>query len=840
MLESTQNLSDFESEMVVLEQNPEDAQLLGSIFRRIHTVKGTCGFFGFTVLEKISHNAENILSQIRAGERTLTPAAATAILKSVDAMRRELAAIEATGGESSDNYGDLYRLFEKLAESESVAEPAAVATDAPPPAPESAPEPEPASAAPADHPATRETNKSTVADSAVRVDVSVLDRLMNLVGELVLTRNQLLQKHAGKGRISNDPALQRLNLLTGELQDAVTRTRMQPVSNVWNKLPRVVRDLASSLGKEIDLQMVGSDTELDRGVLEAIRDPLTHMVRNSCDHGIETPDKRAAAGKPRRGTLRLRAAQEGSQVVIEIADDGAGIDPERIRAKAVEKGLLTPADAAALNRAECLNLIFLPGFSTATAVTNVSGRGVGMDVVKRNIERISGSVELSSEPGNGSQLKIRIPLTLAILPALAVHVGEETLLIPQRSIRNLVSLPKPDSRELVWVEGSAVLRDRGTLLPLVFLGQVLYPARAFAPPAAGRIVIVEEEGSLFGLVVDDVIAMREIVVKPFGRELAGVPCYAGATILGDGRVALVLDIQGIVRHIGWEGRVAAQEQTPEAHAETGVRQTLLLFACGAQTRIGVPLSLVERLEKFRREDIEFSAGKPVLQYRGGLLPLLSLPALLDPARADAALSADTFPAFVVQQNHRRIGVLVDRIVDITSASLGVRGQANGPFLLGSVVVDGKVTDLLNLAEAVQQVDAGFFQPRVRERSGGRRVLVWMPARFERSLTRSYLELGGHEVLEAATEQEALALAAQQPPQFLCCSAEASARPAMDQFLSHWRESAATRSVPVIGLIPAGQTTGEGFTLCDFDARVELYDRKALLAAIDSLALKGSV
>jgi two-component system, chemotaxis family, sensor kinase CheA len=842
LLESTQNLSDFETEMVELERNAKDAQLLGSIFRRIHTVKGSCGFFGFARLEKISHTAENVLSEIRAGERQLTAQAAGLLLQSVDAMRRELATIEATGAESSENYSGLLALFEKLEQSEAPPDRAVRQDSDSESGPRQVPAAEPPplavqAAAPAELGAS--AAKGSVADSAVRVDIAVLDHLMNLVGELVLARNQMLQRQTGKGRKEQDPVLQRLNLLTGELQDAVTRTRMQPITGVWNKLPRLVRDLSSSLGKDIELQMTGGETELDRGVLEAIRDPLTHMVRNSCDHGIETPDVRQAAGKPRKGVLRLRAAQEGGQVVIEIRDDGGGIDPERIKAKAVEKGLLTPQAAAALSRADSWRLIFLPGFSTAQAVTNVSGRGVGMDVVKRNIERIGGAVDLSSDPGKGTNFKIRIPLTLAILPALAVRQGDNTLLIPQRQIRNLVQLPGENSSNLEWVEGNAVLRDRGRLLPLAFLGQVLYPGRAFVKPVDGRIVVVQsdQQEAQFGLVVDDVIAIREIVVKPFGRELANVPCYAGATILGDGRVALVLDVQGVARHVGLEGTAPVERESASGARTNSPRQTLLLFQCGRLERLGVPLSLVERLEKFTLEQIEFSSGKPVVQYRGHLLPLLALSTLFEPERAASYFSAETYPAFVVQQQDRRIGVLVDRILDITSSTLAVRGQANGPYLLGSAVVNDKVTDLLNLAEAVQTLDAGFFQPRARERARGKRILVSLPSRFDRAMIRDYLEMAGHQVLEASSLKEALGIAAKQELHLLCCSID-SGQEGGEACLSEWSLANHGRRVPVIGLGAKGQAESResDFDLYEFDARCEIFDRKALLAAIDRISL----
>src|SRR5580704_14824767 len=470
LVESYENLSSLDQKFVELEKHPKDAALLASIFRTIHTIKGTCGFLGFSTLEKITHQAESILSQVRDGERELSRPLASLIFETVDAIRVVLAAIEASGEEGSDGFENLTERLRAAAQSK--------------PGGESSAELEAASDDQHDEPA----RSSAVADANIRVGVVLLDKLMDLVGELVLTRNQILQFNAEREDAVLNATSQRLNLITTELQEGVMKTRMQPIGMVWNKLPRVVRDIAVSLGKQIRVEMDGAETELDRSIIEAIKDPLVHLVRNSCDHGIEAPEARLKAGKAAEGKLTLRAYHEGGQVNIEIGDDGAGIDVARVKEKAIQKGLLRPEQAEKLTEREAVNLLFLPGFSTAKTVTNVSGRGVGMDVVKSNIEKIGGVVDILSRPGEGSTVKLKIPLTLAIIPGLVVSSGNyrsaprstvgtalgERFIIPQVSLVELIRLDEQGSGgQIEHVHGTPVYRRRGSLLPLAYLKDVL-------------------------------------------------------------------------------------------------------------------------------------------------------------------------------------------------------------------------------------------------------------------------------------------------------------------------------------------------------------------------------
>ncbi|HXP08077.1 MAG TPA: chemotaxis protein CheA, partial [Acidobacteriaceae bacterium] len=553
LVESHENLTRLDQDLVELEKHPGDANLLGSIFRTIHTIKGACGFLAFSVLEAITHQAETLLSQLRDGQRELTPALVSLILETVDATRKVLAQIEVSGREGSELFEDLTERLRVAAQLR--AHPAnEPRTDQPPaaaiavPAAEVVSNPSPSRVPEDGHPeeepgvrtetASDDRRKdgrreedgarpSAAVDSNIRVGVGLLDKLMDLVGELVLTRNQILQFNVEREDAALNATSQRLNLITTELQEGVMKTRMQPIGVVWNKLPRVVRDMSITLGKQIKLQMDGAETELDRTIIEAIKDPLMHVIRNSCDHGIETPEVRMRAGKAPQGVLTLRAYHEGGQVNIEISDDGAGIDVTRLKRKALDNGLLRPEQVEKLNDREALTLIFLPGFSTARTVTNFSGRGVGMDVVKSHIEKIGGVVDVFSRLGEGATVKIRIPLTLAIIPGLVITSGGERFVIPQVSLLELIRLEADQSgKHIEYVHGTPVYRRRGSLLPIAYLNQVL-GLKAADQGEAVSMVVLQAEDRQFGLVVDGINDTQEIVVKPLGKQLKGLTLYAG-------------------------------------------------------------------------------------------------------------------------------------------------------------------------------------------------------------------------------------------------------------------------------------------------------------------------
>ncbi len=751
LVESHEGLDRLDAEFVRLEADPEDVGVLDGIFRDVHSIKGTSGFLGYGKLESVAHVGENLLSRLRDRELRLTESRTSALLAMVDALREILTAIESSGEEGPVDYTPLVaRLEAATSEDASPDEPtgqapAAPTAAAPTPAPTVAPAPpgrrpigeilrETAGVSEADieaayaaqaagdprhlgeilveagavgsetlvqalHSQSAADRGRSAADSTIRVDVDLLDNLMNLVGELVLARNQIMQ-HTGT---SASPGMldttQRLNLITTELQEGVMKTRMQPIGNVFSKFPRVVRDLSLSLGKQISVTMEGTDTELDKTIIEAIKDPLTHMVRNSVDHGVESPDVRTAAGKPAQGNLLLRAYHEGGQVNIEITDDGGGIDPARIAAKAVEKGVVGAEQVRAMSERDVVNLIFAPGFSTAETVSNISGRGVGMDVVRTSIERIGGSVDVTSTLGAGTTTRIRIPLTLAIIPALIVAAGEAQFAIPQVSLLELVGVEAGEVADAVEeVHGAPVHRLRGNLLPLVHLHEQLdIPP---PPPDAGlNIVVLQADNQQFGLVVEAIDDTAEIVVKPLGQALKAIPIYAGATIMGDGRVSLILDVLGIAEQAGITSRPDAVARHDD-QASTGTEaEALLVVGLGptedaqAATRLAVPLRQIARLEEVDHATVEHAGGQPVIQYRDEILPLVWLADTLGVA---ADVPGDLLQVIVYERGDRQVGLVVDHIHDVVHDSVVVQRPSTRRGLLGSGVVDGRVTDLLDV------------------------------------------------------------------------------------------------------------------------------------------------
>ena len=549
---------------------------------------------------------------------------------------------------------------------------------------------------------------------------------MNLVGELVLARNQIVQftNQAQDPTFLN--ASQRLNNITTELQEGVMKTRMQPIGNIWAKFPRVVRDVSLELGKSVQLVMEGKETDLDRTIIEAIKDPLTHIVRNAIDHGIEMPNARRAAGKPDEGMLILRAFHEGGQVNIEIMDDGHGINIARVKQKAVEKGLITQENAARMSDRESFNLIFLPGFSTAEKITNVSGRGVGMDVVKTNIEKIGGSVDVQSEAGKGSTIKIKIPLTLAIIPALIVTSRGERFAIPQVSLLELVRLEADQAKKgIEMLYGAPVYRLRGQLLPLAHLNKELAleaPASVEttttgassetqrAEDQAVNIVILQADGRQFGLVVDEINDTEEIVVKPLAKQFKGINCFAGATIMGDGKVALILDVLGLAQHANVINEVRDRSLTDKIKSDSRAsdRQTLLLFDVGEGGRMAIPLSMVARLEEFPRDQVERSGSQEVVQYRGQILPLIRVSDHVRAAAGADSKGGDLMQVVVYSEQGRSVGLVVGSINDIVEEAVTVRRDAIGDGILGSAVIQNKVTDLLDVAAVIRSADPSFY------------------------------------------------------------------------------------------------------------------------------------
>jgi two-component system chemotaxis sensor kinase CheA len=697
VIESHENLDQLDRDLVELEQSPGSRELLSSIFRTIHTIKGTSGFLAFGRLESVAHVGESLLSRLRDGVQQMTPDTTDVLLAMVDTIRALLATIERTGAEGEVAVDHVVAQVTACIDGTGVpVEPVDTAESA-----ESADAGEPEYEPESDAPATRRS----AAESSIRVDVDLLDSLMRLVGELVLTRNQVVRSAGTQTDVALVRATQRLNLITTELQESVMRTRMQPIDNLWSKLPRVVRDLSSQLGKQVVLQMHGKETELDRTLLEAVKDPLTHLVRNAVDHGIETAAARIATGKPAAGTLGLKAYHEGGHVVVEVTDDGAGIDPEHIGRIALERGLVTADQLDRMRREEVLDLLFRAGFSTATHVTNVSGRGVGMDVVRTNIKKIGGTVDVESTVGVGTTWRLTIPLTLAIVQALTVECAGERYAIPQVAVHELVSVDATGSG-VEYVAGAPVYRLRGRLLPLVRMDDALGVGGG-ATDGPVFLAVVQADGRRFGMVVDRVLNTEEIVVKPLSSRLKGAGVYAGATILGDGRVALILDVQALARRtqLGAEAVAAMEAATADEAGAIAADTVRLLVASVGDRRVAVPLDSVTRLEDFPLSAVEHVGHREVVQYRGEIMPLVRLGRLLG---SYDETPGESLPVIVYSERGRTVALAVDRIVDIVDGNVTAKSDLNDSGLIGSAVIQDKVTEMLDVRQAILVADPRFF------------------------------------------------------------------------------------------------------------------------------------
>ena len=588
-----------------------------------------------------------------------------------------------------------------------------------------------------------ETRVPVVSDSSIRVDVGLLDKLMTLVGELVLARNQIMQYSASQEDAGFLSTVQRLNLLTTELQAGVMKTRMQPIGNVWAKFPRIVRDMALACRKTISIEMDGQETELDKTIVEAIRDPLTHMIRNAVDHGIELPENRVAAGKAAEGRLFLHAFHEGGKVIIEIRDDGGGIDPARVKDKAIQNKIISPESAARLSERELVNLVFLPGFSTADRVTNFSGRGVGMDVVRTNIEKIGGTVDIASQVGRGTTVKMKIPLTLAIIPALTITTGGDCYAIPQVNLLELVRLEGEQLvRGLERIHGATVYRLRGNLLPLIYLDEQLQLESAHRTRSELNIVVLQADDRQFGLIVDDIHDTEEIVVKPLQKQLKGVSVFAGATIMGDGRVALILDVLGLAQRSGVVSGIRERAMTEKTSAaeHQGDRQTVLLFVAPGGGRMALPLAQVARLEEFPRSTIERIGRSEMVQYRGEILPLLRISRLLGAQTARASkrhrkrvandgetrangtdITEDKrIHVVVYSEEGRQVGLVVSRILDIVETTITKRSHASRPGVLFKAVVQERVTEFLDMEAIIRMGAPELFENTLAIPSGNKR------------------------------------------------------------------------------------------------------------------------
>jgi len=832
LTETYESLDRVDAELVRFEQEPNNGDILGNIFRLVHTIKGTCGFLSLPRLEALAHAAENLMGEFRDG-MPVTTEAVTLVLSTIDRIKTILDELETHQREPPGHDADLIERLNRLARRSDRGTQSSTRKDAPASAVQrkradigtSAPirdtsltsAGERADAEPGDR----------VASQSIRVNVDTLDRLMTTVSELVLTRNQLLEIVRRHEDSDFKAPLQRLSNVTAELQEGVMKTRMQPIGNAWQKLPRIVRDLSAELGKEIDLDMQGAETELDRQVLELVKDPLTHLVRNCADHGIESAAQRRAAGKAAKGRITLSACHQGGHIIIQIADDGRGLDLNRIRAKAVDLGLASEAEFAAKTDAEICNFIFRPGFSTAAHVTSISGRGIGMDVVRANIEQIGGTVDLQSAAGVGTAFTIKIPLTLAIVSALLVEAGGERFAMPQLSVLELVQAGTGEHR-IERIKDTPVLRLRKKLLPLVYLKEML---RLGERADGDCFVVVTQVGSqVFGMVVDGVSHTEEIVIKPMSSKLRHIAAFSGTTILGDGSVIMIIDPNGVVQALG-RSVPSVQADTNEAAAADNIASDdltpLLVFRAGSQQPKAVPLSLISRLEEIDCRRIEVSDGRHLVQYRDQLMPLLRVDTQAGIKQEGAQ------PILVFSDHGRSMGLVVDEIADIVEERLEIEVASDRPGVLGYAVVKGSATEIIDVGHYLPLAfDDWLYRRDAKTAPRSRTVLLVDDSPFFRDMLSPLIKAAGYHVVSVGSAAQALAAAKSETPIDLVITD--IEMPDMDGFelASALRANPQTAAIPIIALsamvssdaIERGRAVG----FHDFVAK---FDRTGLVAAL---------
>ncbi len=768
LVECDEILDIVSSKLQLMEKGVFDKSVLDDLYRNVHSLKGSAYLFSFNNLGDIAHAMESSLEKVRNGTHSPSSQLLNFLFKSLEVVEAMLKRMKAR--ESDEAFipviqvivKALHKASEFLIETEAKT---SVQID------------EPSSSLPPEARVNEDAiltmpapqvhgskEKEPEGLGSIRVPVSLLDSLMTLMGEMVLVRNQVLQYSNKTDDLEFLSMSKRLNVVTSEIQGEMMKTRMQPIGNVLEKFNRVVRDLSHDLKKNIHLVIHGSDTELDKSLLEAIKDPLTHIVRNSCDHGIETPEIRRQSGKPEAGSVTIKSYHEGGQVVIEVSDDGKGLHKEQLLKKGLEKGLITSAQAELLSDKEIFDLIFAPGFSTAAQVTNVSGRGVGMDVVRTNIEKIGGSVELSGRAGFGTTIKIKIPLTLAIVPALIVKCGTGTFAIPQVKLEELVRVDQHSSSKIEILHGAPVYRLRGNILPLVDLNKLLGISGSSYTnyvDASINIAVLNAENITFGILVDEIQDTADIVVKPLNKLLRSLQVYSGATILGDGSISLIFDVTGISK-VAQLSQVRSRVKEEESNKMSEI-QEFLVFKLGSATNHALALNYVQRLEEFKFSDVETSGDQRVIRYRDKILPLISANVQL--GYPDSEKASDTFPVVVIEKSGHFYGVVVDEILDTMSTTLevkdpiknhrGIFGNINMPDRL-VVVVDPFELISMALNEQAELV----AKPRDIE-IGSRadhkvvRILLVEDTVFFRKAIKSVLDKRGYEVILAQDGIEAI-------------------------------------------------------------------------------------
>ena len=692
MEEISETLNRLDRQFVVLEQNPSDMDCLAEIFRDLHTIKGSCGLLGLNKLESITHSGENLLGKLRDQELTLRPDMISTLLKMMDAVWKTVACLKKDGHEGSADYSALIDTLARLEKGETEN----LASEAPDQSDSSSP---PAD----DKQQTPDAKDDKSEDTNIRVDVELLDSLMNLVGEVVLARNQFSRIVQDQNDSTIQGTSQSLNRVTTELQETVMKARMQPIKNVWGKLPRMVRDLSLNCGNKVRLEMEGQDADLDKSLITAIQDPLMNIIRNAIVHGIETAEERRNLGKPEEGVIRLRAFNQSGQLHIEVQDNGRGVDFQAVKNKAMDEKHITPEQAESLNDRDCGKLLFIQGFSLTQNSLMKSAKGNGLAQTRELVEKIGGSLDIEVQPGKGATLKIKIPLTLAIIPALIISSGPNRFAIPQIGIKELIHLQGEGLQQTEEIAGSQFYRLRGNLLPLIQLNQIL--KNNGEHHAELNIVVLQADDNQFGLVVDKIHNTEEIVVKTLDNLLQSIQVFSGVSIMGDGEVVLILDVMGLAQNAllvsGEDSRNKLLDSVSSSQGKNGEGQGMLIVSLGNNRRMAIRLADVARLEEVKRSDLETSGEEQVVQYRGEIMPLINIPKLFN-----TQCQGTRYTLEVVVHTHegKSLGLMVESILDIVQGTIDSKRASSN--LLGTIITNNSVVDTINVKNIVRD----FLQP----------------------------------------------------------------------------------------------------------------------------------
>ncbi|MEN3038895.1 MAG: chemotaxis protein CheW [Candidatus Kryptonium sp.] len=862
LVEAKDGIAKMEEEFIELERDKNNIEILKSLFRTMHSLKGAAGFFGFKSLEGIAHFAEDILSKLRDGVIEASEDIVDILLKCLDEIKFIVAHLEENKTEPIDdrileflvslsNFTDRIKkriqedkvevvesdeardemAFKDMGEkstseqtNEEVRQNDAVdKIDLPmkPTVEESSDKHR------EDKPLPSPSSKE-LTETHIKVDVKLLDTLMNLAGELVLARNRVVQLANRLTDSDLHRSVQALSMVTTELQETIMKTRMQPIGVVFNKFPRIVRDLARSLNKRVNLHLEGTETELDRSIIEAIKDPLTHLVRNSIDHGIEAPEIRAQVGKSPEGNLFLRAYHEGGQVVIEIEDDGKGIDLEKIKRKAVEKGLVSPEEIDRLSEKEILSFIFKSGFSTAEKITQVSGRGVGMDVVKTNIEKLGGSIEINTILGKGTTVRVKIPLTLAIIPALIVTCNEQRFAIPQVNLKEIVSINP--QKDILYLGESQFYRLRGEIIPILSLSNVLNQQNT---EKEHNLLILTTGERHYGLLVDRIYDSEEIVVKPLGKWFKGIPIYSGATIMGDGKLALILDVVGLSRFVGL--KVEEVERTLEEkqiRTLTEETQFILLFDV-EDTTFALPLALISRLDKIKVQELQMLGGREIIQYKNKVIPVIRLENYLP---IQPMSMHEEYSVLFFTERDKTCAIICSRIVDTIESSLQVETDLYvQPGILGYRLINNKTVLFLDIYKIIEMFDPEWFTVKKPDRAEPVSILLAEDSPFFQNMISNYLSQAGYYVEVAPNGEEALKkIKAGFKPDLIISDIE---MPVMDgfAFVKEVRSYPEFREIPIMVLT---SLTGEDVKRRMIELGANAYEvkleREKVLATVERL------